>query len=44
VDSVFRAVATYLFLMLIFRISGKRSLAQITTFDLVLLLIISEAV
>lgn len=43
-DSVFRAVATYLFLMLIFRISGKRSLAQITTFDLVLLLIISEAV
>jgi uncharacterized membrane protein YcaP (DUF421 family) len=44
VDSVFRAVATYLFLMLIFRVSGKRSLAQITTFDLVLLLIISEAV
>jgi uncharacterized membrane protein YcaP (DUF421 family) len=30
-------------LLIIFRVSGKRSLAQITTFDFVLLLIISEA-
>lgn len=29
--------------MIIFRISGKRSLAQITTFDFVLLLVIGEA-
>jgi uncharacterized membrane protein YcaP (DUF421 family) len=29
--------------MLVFRISGKRSLSQITTFDFILLLIISEA-
>jgi uncharacterized membrane protein YcaP (DUF421 family) len=42
-DSVFRAAAIYGFLLLIFRISGKRSLAQITTFDFVLLLIIGEA-
>jgi uncharacterized membrane protein YcaP (DUF421 family) len=42
-DSVFRAVAIYAFLMLIFRIAGKRSLAQITTFDFVLLLVIGEA-
>lgn len=42
-DSVVRALAIYVILLLIFRISGKRSLAQITTFDFVLLLIISEA-
>jgi uncharacterized membrane protein YcaP (DUF421 family) len=29
--------------LIIFRVSGKRSMAQITTFDFVLLLIISEA-
>jgi uncharacterized membrane protein YcaP (DUF421 family) len=42
-DSVLRAVAIYVVLLVIFRISGKRSLAQITTFDFVLLLIIGEA-
>lgn len=42
-DSVLRAVAIYVILLVIFRISGKRSLAQITTFDFVLLLIIGEA-
>ena len=42
-DSVLRAVAIYVFLLLIFRITGKRSLAQITAFDFVLLLIIGEA-
>ncbi len=42
-DSVLRAVAVYGFLLLLFRISGKRSLAQVTAFDLVLGLIISEA-
>jgi uncharacterized membrane protein YcaP (DUF421 family) len=44
VDSVFRAATVYLMLLVIFRISGKRTLAQITTFDLVLSLIISEAI
>lgn len=42
-DAVFRALSIYIFLMVIFRISGKRSLAQITTFDFILLLIIGEA-
>jgi uncharacterized membrane protein YcaP (DUF421 family) len=42
-DSVLRAVAIYAILLIIFRISGKRSLAQITTFDFVLLLVIGEA-
>jgi uncharacterized membrane protein YcaP (DUF421 family) len=42
-DSVLRAAAIYGFLLLIFRLTGKRSLAQITAFDFVLLLIIGEA-
>ena len=42
-DAVLRATAIYLFLMLIFRVSGKRSLGEVTTFDFVLLLIIGEA-
>jgi uncharacterized membrane protein YcaP (DUF421 family) len=33
----------YVFLLIIFRISGKRSLSQLTPFDFILLLIISEA-
>lgn len=43
-SSVIRAATVYLFLLIIFRIAGKRSIAQITTFDLILSLIISEAV
>lgn len=42
-DPVLRGLAIYFALLIIFRISGKRTLAQITTFDLVLLLIVSEA-
>ena len=42
-DTVLRSATVYIFLMIIFRISGKRSLSQITTFDFILLLIISEA-
>ena len=42
-DSVWRAAAIYIGLMIIMRLAGKRSLAQITTFDFVLLLIIGEA-
>ena len=43
-DMILRAVVVYLFLLIIFRIAGKRSLAKITTFDLVLTLIISESI
>ena len=42
-DTVLRSAAVYIFLLVIFRISGKRSLSQLTTFDFILLLIISEA-
>jgi uncharacterized membrane protein YcaP (DUF421 family) len=38
-----RALAIYLFLLLVFRLMGKRTLARITTFDFVLLLILGEA-
>lgn len=42
-DTVVRAAAVYLFLILILRIAGKRTLHEVTPFDVVLLLIISEA-
>ena len=42
--SILRGVAVYIFLLIIFRIAGKRALSEITTFDFVLLLIISEVV
>ncbi|MEX0782509.1 MAG: YetF domain-containing protein [Dehalococcoidia bacterium] len=42
-DSVLRALTIYLILMVVFRLSGKRALADVTTFDFILLLIISEA-
>ncbi len=42
-DSVLRAATVYVVLLILFRIVGKRSLVQITTFDFVLLLIIAEA-
>ncbi len=41
-ESILRGLAVYAFLMVIFRISGKRSLAEITTFDFVILLILAE--
>jgi uncharacterized membrane protein YcaP (DUF421 family) len=42
-DAVLRAVAVYLFLLILIRLTGKRSLAQLSTFDFVLLLIVAEA-
>ena len=41
---VLRAVVIYIILMVIFRVSGKRTISQITTFDFILLLVIGEAV
>jgi uncharacterized membrane protein YcaP (DUF421 family) len=40
---VVRAIAVYGFLLVLLRMMGKRSLAQVTVFDFVVLLIISEA-
>jgi len=42
-DAVVRGLVIYAFLVLLFRIAGKRALSDITTFDFVLLLIVAEA-
>lgn len=41
-ESVIRGLVVYGFLLLVFRLAGKRTLAESTNFELVLLLIISE--
>jgi uncharacterized membrane protein YcaP (DUF421 family) len=41
-ESVLRAAVTYFVVWLLFRIAGKRSLGEMTAFDFVLVLIISE--
>src|SRR5688572_3874119 len=41
-ESVIRGLVVYAFLLIVFRLAGKRTLAQATNFELVLLLIISE--
>lgn len=41
-NPVFRGIIVYVFLMVLFRMMGKKTLNEATTFDLVLLLIISE--
>ena len=41
-EPIVRGLVTYLFLLLVFRIAGKRTLSESSSFDLVLLLIISE--
>lgn len=42
-DAVLRALAIYIVLLLLFRISGRRTLSELTTFDFILLLVIGEA-
>jgi uncharacterized membrane protein YcaP (DUF421 family) len=43
-EKVLRSVVVYLFLLGAFRLAGKRTLGQITAFDLVVLLVISNVV
>jgi uncharacterized membrane protein YcaP (DUF421 family) len=42
-DAIYRGAIVYVLLLFIFRLAGRRTLAQMTTFDMVLLLIISES-
>lgn len=42
-DSILRAAAVYIILLVLFRICGRRTLSEMTAFDFVLLLIIGEA-
>jgi len=41
-NPVLRGFAIYIFLLIVFRLMGKRSLKETTTFDFLLILIISE--
>lgn len=41
-EKLLRSVVVYLFLLIAFRVMGKRQLGQLTAFDLVVLLIISN--
>jgi uncharacterized membrane protein YcaP (DUF421 family) len=42
-ESILRAGAIYFFLLIIFRIAGKRSIAELSNFEFVLFLIVGEA-
>lgn len=41
-ETIVRGIVVYIFLLIIFRINGKRALTEATVFDFVLLLIIAE--
>ena len=43
-EKVIRTIAVYLLVLLLLRIAGKRALAQLTAFDLVVLLLLSNVV
>lgn len=42
-DLIIRAIFIYLFILVVFRMAGKRALSQMTTVDFVLLLVVGEA-
>ncbi len=44
INIIFRSAVVYLFVLLGFRLTGKREVGQMTPFDLVLLLLIANAV
>src|SRR5437764_6998973 len=43
-ELIFRSVLVYVFLIVILRVTGKRQVGQLAPFDLVLLLVLSNAV
>ena len=42
-QEIIQATSVYLFLLIVFRLAGRRTVAELTTFDFVLVLVISEA-
>jgi uncharacterized membrane protein YcaP (DUF421 family) len=42
-ESVLRAVAIYLFLIILLRVAGKRALSEVSNFEFVLMLVVGEA-
>jgi uncharacterized membrane protein YcaP (DUF421 family) len=43
-EFVLRGAVVYIFLLVLLRLTGKRQVGQLATFDLVLLLVLSNAV
>jgi uncharacterized membrane protein YcaP (DUF421 family) len=43
-ELILRTAGIYLYLLVLFRVLGKRALAQLSSFDLILFLILSEAI
>ena len=43
-EFIVRGVVIYIFLLVLLRVTGKRQISQMSPFDLVLLLILSNAV
>ena len=43
-EFVLRGAVVYIFLLVLLRLTGKRQIGQLATFDLVLLLVLSNAV
>src|SRR5690349_22686793 len=43
-EFIFRSAVVYVFLLILLRITGKRQVGQLSPFDLVLLLVLSNAV
>lgn len=43
-ELIVRAIATYVFMIVLLRVTGKRQVGQLAPFDLVLLLVLSNAV
>lgn len=43
-ELIVRAIATYMFMIVLLRLTGKRQVGQLAPFDLVLLLVLSNAV
>lgn len=42
-DAVIREATVYIFMVVVFRLAGRRTLSEMTSFDFVLLLIVAEA-
>lgn len=42
-DAVLRSLAVYVFIFVVFRLAGKRTFAELTPFDFILLLIVAES-
>jgi uncharacterized membrane protein YcaP (DUF421 family) len=42
-ESILRAAAVYVMLLILFRVAGRRTLSEMTSFDFVLILIIGDA-